>query len=149
MGSLLGTTLVKVFLFHSEKIWLENCSLQFIAHLSLNLLCTENMWTSHIYFFVQQNMHKNFKSILRSNTQTISFTFEIEEYGLLSFLDIKISKLITSVYWRAQFTIAFTNFERFSSKSYIVYFILYYIENLVYTQIWKSFIRKLILWSQS
>ena len=58
-------------------------------------------------------------------------------------LDIKISRennnFATSVYWNPTFSGVFTNFESFFFKSYeLVYFILYYIEDLVHAPIWES-----------
>ena len=78
MGSPLGSTLTNVLMCHFEKICLE------IVQLSLNLLCIEDMRTTHFYFFVQQNMQKT--------TQNIIFTSEIEQSASLSFLDVEICR---------------------------------------------------------
>ena len=59
------------------------------------------------------------------------------------------NKLVTSVYGNPAFSVVLTNFESFISKCYKRSFIdtLLY-RGLVYAPIWKSFIRKLFLWSQ-
>ena len=43
MGSPMGPTLANVFMCHFENTWLQNCP-------------TQDMWTTHFSFFVQQNM---------------------------------------------------------------------------------------------
>ena len=43
MGSALGPTFANVFMCHFENIWLQNFP-------------TQDMWTTHFSFFVQQNM---------------------------------------------------------------------------------------------
>ena len=60
---------------------------------------------------------QKFKNYLNKQHKNITFTSEIEEYGLLSFMDITITaennKLVTSVYRKPTFGGVFTNFENF------------------------------------
>ena len=97
---------------------------------------------------------ENIKKYLNKQHKKISFTSENQQNGWLSFLDIKINretkKFVTSVYWKPIFSGAFTNFESFVCKYYkrsVIDTLLF--RGLVYAPIWKSFIRKLVLWSQS
>ena len=65
---------------------------------------------------------EKFRNYLNKQYKNIKFTSEIEEYGSLSFLDIKISrennKFVTSVYRKPTFTGVFTNFESFVPDIY-------------------------------
>ena len=93
---------------------------------------------------------EKFKKYLNKQHKNIALTSEMEQNGSLSFLDVKISwennKFVTSVYRKLTFSGVFTNFESFIFKYYKrSLIILYYIEDLVYAPIWKSFIRKLVL----
>ena len=73
----------------------------------------------HFYYFDQRITLRNLKII---SINSIKFTSEIEENGLLSFLDIKISrennKFVTSVYRKPTFSGVFTNFESFIPDIY-------------------------------
>ena len=91
---------------------------------------------------------------LNSNTKTLPLHLKLKKNGSLLFLDIKISheknKFVTSVYRKPTFSGFFINFEScFPNLISVILLILYYIEGLFYAPVWKSFVRKLILWSQS
>ena len=63
---------------------------------------------------------KKFKNYLNKQHKNIKFTSEIEENGLLSFLDITITrennKFVTTVYRKPTFSGVFTSFESFISE---------------------------------
>ena len=119
--------------------------------LSLNLFCIEDMCTKSFYFFVQQNIQKHLKSILISSIRTLPFIFEQQKKkkkDSLSFLDIEISREnnenVTSVYQKPTFSgVLFPNLIN------RVYLILYYIADLVYAPIRKSFFRVVKISSHS
>ena len=71
----------------------------------------------HFYYFDQRITLGNLDIISINNIKNIKFTSEIEENGLLSFLDIKISrennKFVISVYRKPTFSGVFINFESF------------------------------------
>ena len=75
----------------------------------------------HFCYFDQRITLRNLEIISINNTKT-KFMSEIEENGLLSFLDVKISrennKFVTSVYRKPTFTGVFTNFESFIPDIY-------------------------------
>ena len=80
------------------------------------------MWITYSYFFVQQNVQQNLKSILARNTETLILHLKLKKNVSPSFLDIKISrennKFVTSVQRKPTSCGVFTNFESFISKSY-------------------------------
>ena len=108
MTSPFGLILSSVFMCHFENISLENCRAHFKPILKAGSLMR------HFYSFKQRckNVEK-FKNYLNKQHKNITFTSEIEEYGLLSFMDITITaennKLVTSVYRKPTFGGVFTN----------------------------------------
>ena len=72
-----------------------------------------------VRYFDQRITLRNLEIISINN---IKFTSEIEENGLLSFLDIRISrennKFVTSVYRKPTFSWVFTNFKSFIPDIY-------------------------------
>ena len=111
MGSPLGPTLANVFMCHFENIWLENCPIHFKP-----IVCRRFVDDTFLLFWTKDDVEK-FKNYLNKQHKNIKFTSEIEENGLLSFLDITISrednKFVTLVYCKPTFSDIFTNFESF------------------------------------
>ena len=62
---------------------------------------------------------EKFKKYLKKQNKRIVFTCENEENGLLSFLDIKMSRenniFFILVYWKPTFSAVFANFDIFCS----------------------------------
>ena len=69
------------------------------------------------FLFRSRDYFEKFKNYLNKQHKNIKLTSEIEENGLLSFLDIKINrendKFVTSVYCKPTFSEILTNFESF------------------------------------
>ena len=65
---------------------------------------------------------EKFKKYLKKQNKRIAFTCENEEKGLLSFLDIKMSRenniFFTLVYWKPTFSAAFASFDIFAQMFY-------------------------------
>ena len=84
-----------------------------------NQLLTEDSLKIGLLFRTKDHVEK-FKNYLNKQHKNIKFTSEIEENGLLSFLDITITrennKFVTSVYCKLTFSGVFTNFESFLSE---------------------------------
>ena len=94
---------------------------QKIVRLSLHLLCIKHIQTTHFYYFVQQNIQKNLKSVLRSNTKTLPFHLKLNKTVDCHFQTLKQREqqvFFASVYRKTTFSGAFTNFESIISKSY-------------------------------
>ena len=116
MGSPLGPTLADVFMCHFENIWLENCPSHFIL-----IVYTRFVYDTFLIFWSKIHVEK-FRNYLNKQHKNIKFTSEIEENGLLSYLDVKISrqnnKFATSVYGKPAFSGVFKNFECFIPDIY-------------------------------
>ena len=116
MGSPVGPTLANVFMCHFENIWLENCPSHFKP------IVYRRFVDDTFLLFRSKDHVEKFKNYLNKQHKNIKFTSEIEENGLLSFLDIKISrennKFVTSVYRKPTFSGVFTNFESFIPDIY-------------------------------
>ena len=102
MGSPVGRTLANVFMCHFENIWLENCPSHFKP-----IVYRRFVDDTFVLFRSKDHVEK-FRNYLNKQHKNIKFTSEIEENGLLSFLDIKISrennKFVTSVYRKPTFS---------------------------------------------
>ena len=115
MGSPLGPTLANVFMCHFENIWLENCPSHFKP------IGYRRFVDDTFLLFRSKDHVEKFRNYLNKQHKNITFTSAIEENGLLSFLDIKISrenKFVTSVYRKPTFTGVFTNFQSFLPDIY-------------------------------
>ena len=109
MGSPLGPTLANLFMSHYEKIWLEECPLEFKPKFY-------RRYVDDIFILVEKMEHiEMFKEYLNSKHRNISFTSEIELEGKLPFLDILIDrnegKIVTSVYRKPTFTGVYTHYH--------------------------------------
>ena len=141
-------TLANVFKCHFKKIWLENCPTRFKP-----VLYRIYVDDTFLLFRATKHVEKS-KKYLKKRLKNIAVTSEIEENYSLSFLDVKISreknKNVTSVFRKHTFSGIFTNFESFIFKFYKCSLIdTFHTADLVYAQIWKSFMRKLVLSNQS
>ena len=116
MGSPLGPTLANIFLCFHEKIWLENCPIEFKP-----VVYRRFVDDTFLLFRSREHIEK-FRNYLNCQHPNIKFTSEIEENSSISFLDIKINKELnsfsTSVYRKPTFSGVFTNFESFIPLSY-------------------------------
>ena len=106
MGSPLDPTFADAFLFY-EKKWLEKCSPKFKP--------VFYRWYVDIFLF-----HSNQLIILKIFVTTlilVTFSFEEEKNGKMSFFDEEISrdngKFVTTVYRKPTFSGAYTHFESF------------------------------------
>ena len=93
----LGPTLANVFIYHFENI------------------CRRFVDDTFLLFRTKDDVEK-FKNYLSKQNKNIKFTLEIEKNGLLSFLDITITRennKFVSVYRKPTFSGVFTNFESF------------------------------------
>ena len=96
---------------HFENIWLENCPSHFKP-------IVNRQFVGDVFLLFRSKYHdEKLRNYLTKQHKNIKFTSEIEKSGLLSFLDIKISRennsLVTSVYRDPAFSGVFTNFESF------------------------------------
>ena len=111
MGSPLGPTLTNLFMCHFDTFGWKT------ARPISNQLFIDGLLMIHFSYFDQRITLRNLKNYLNKQHKNIKFTSEIEENGLLSFLDIKINrennKFVTSVYCKPTFSGVFTNFESF------------------------------------
>ena len=111
MGSPLGPTLANVFVCHFENIWFENCPAHFKS-------IVYRQFIDDTFLLFQSKDHvEKFKIYLSKQHKNLTFTSEVEENALLSFLDITISyennKFVTLVYCKLTFKDIFTSFESF------------------------------------
>ena len=87
MGSPLEPTLANVFMCHFENIWLENCPSHFKP-------IVYRRFVDETFLLFQSKDHvEKFRNYLNKQHKNIKFTSEIEENGLLSFLDTKFFRL--------------------------------------------------------
>ena len=102
MCSLLDPTLVNAFLFHHEKIWLNECSSQFKS-------VAYRRYVDVIFALFKSKEHlKLFVNYINSKHKNIKCTFETEDSNNFSFLHVKITcknKLfLTSIFRKATFS---------------------------------------------
>ena len=111
LGSLVGLTLVNVFMCHFENICLENC------HVHFKPIVYRRFVDDTFLLFRTKNHVEKFKNCFNKLHKNIKFMSEIEENGSLSFLDITITyennKFVTSVYHKPTFSGVFTSFQSF------------------------------------
>ena len=116
MGSPLGPTLANAFLAYHEKIWLQNCPVNFKP-------VFYRRYVDDIFVLFTSPLHLTlFKDYLNSKHQNITFTSETETDGKMPFLDVKIErekdKFVTSVYRKPTFSGVYCHFESFIPISY-------------------------------
>ena len=114
MGSPLGPTLAKKKLSHFEKIWLEQCPLQFKP-------VYYRRYVDDIFLLFKSRDDVNkFQNFLNSRHICMKFSLEVENDNQLPFLDVKVSrkegKFITSLYRKRTYSGVYLNFKSFVPK---------------------------------
>ena len=95
MGLPLGPTFANIFMCFYEKIWLDQCPVEFKPFLYRRYIDD-----TFLLFYDKSHVQK-FLDYLNSKHPNIKFTFEVENSGKINFLDIHItrdSSFHTSVY---------------------------------------------------
>ena len=86
MGSPLGPALANSFLSHHEKIWLDNCPLEFRP------IYYRRYIDDTFIIFKEKEHSEKFFQYLNEQHHSIKFTREDEKDNCLSFLDVQITK---------------------------------------------------------
>ena len=111
MGSSLGPILANIFLSHHEENWLNKCPIKFKP--SFYRRYVDDIFV----LFESSESADSFREYISSKHQNINFTVEKENFGSLSFLDVKIcrknGKFLTSVYRKPTFNGVFISYEYF------------------------------------
>ena len=116
MGSPYGATTGKVFLSFYEIKWLEQCPKEFKP-------VFYRRYVNDIFVLFESAEHlSKFCNYFNTCHPSMSFFFEQEKNGKLSFLDIKVSrekgKFVTTVYRKPTFSGVYTHFESFLPTIY-------------------------------
>ena len=116
MGSPLGPSLANVFMCYHEKVWLDECPIEFKPNFY-------RRYVDDIFvLFDSVNKFEKFKAYLNSKHKNIKFTSEIEVDGKIPFLDILVDRngdeITTSVYRKPTFTGVYTHFDSFIPSVY-------------------------------
>ena len=112
MDSPLGHTLANVFIcFYENKNGLKN------ALLNLNQSFIEDILTIFLFYSNQLIIWKKNCNYFNTCHPNMSFSFDEEKNGKMSFLDVEISwekgKFVTTVYHKPTFSGVYTHFESF------------------------------------
>ena len=129
MGQPVAPTLANIFLCFYEEKWLNECPPHFKPILY-------KRYIDDTFLLFQENNHVDlFLSYLNTRHKCIKFTKEVEENGVLNFLDVEISKnnneFTTSIYRKPTFTGLMMNFLSFSPFKYKI--------NLIKTLIHRAY----------
>ena len=112
MGSPLGPTLANRFMNYMERKWLEDCPLDFKPVLYRRYV------DDTFLLFKSLDHVEQFRAYLNAKHPNISFTCDLEENGILPFLDVKVQRsgaqFITSIYRKPTFTGLFSKYYAFS-----------------------------------
>ena len=127
MGLPLGPTMANVFLSFYEIKWLEQCPKEFKP-------VFYRRYVDDIFVLFESAEHlSKFRNYFNTCHPNMSFSFEQEKNGKLSFLDIEVSrekgKFVTTVYRKPTFSGVYTHFESFLPTIYkfgMVYTLAYY-----------------------
>ena len=129
MGSPLGPTMANVFLSFYEVKWLEQCPKELKP-----VFCRRYVDGIFVLFESAEHLSK-FRNYFNTRHPNMSFSFEQEKNGRLSFLDVEVSrekgKFITTVYRKPTFSGAYTHFESFLPTVYKF--------GMVYTLVYRCF----------
>ena len=106
MGSPLGPTLANAFLWHYEKMSLNECPSQFKP-------VVYKRYVDDIFVLFKSKEHlKFFVNYMNSKHRNIKFSFETEDSNKFSCLDVKITRqnkrFVTSIFRKATFSGVFT-----------------------------------------
>ena len=126
MGSPLGPTMANVFLSFYEIKWLEQCPVEFKP-------VFYRRYVDDIFVLFESAEHlSKFCNYINTYHPNMSFSFQQEKNGKLSFLDIEVSrekvKFVSTVYRKPTFSGAHTHFESFLPTIYkfgMVYVLAY------------------------
>ena len=116
MGSPLSCCYANIFLCHWEKIWLDNCPLEYKP-------LYYRRYVDDTFLIFKEPSHVNsFLSYLNNQHPNIKFTCEIESNSELPFLDVLVhkenNKFTTSVYRKPTFTGLGLNYLSFTPLLY-------------------------------
>ena len=111
MGSPLRPTMANVFLSFYEVKWLEQCPKGFKP-------VFYRRYVDDIFVLFESAEHlSKFCDYFNTRHPNMSFSFEEEKNGKLSFLDVEVSrekgKFVTTVYRKSTFSGVYTHFENF------------------------------------
>ena len=116
MGSPLGPNMANFFLSFYEINWLELCPKEFKP-----VFYRRYVDDIFVLFELAEHLSK-FCNYFNTCHPSMSFSFEQEKNGKLSFLDIKVSrekgKFVTTVYRKPTFSGVYSHFESFLSTIY-------------------------------
>ena len=129
MGSPLGPAKTNAFLPFYEIKWLEQCSKEFQP-------VFYRRYVDDIFVLFESAEHlSKFRNYFNTCHPNMSFSFEQEKNGKLSFLDIEVSRekenFETTVYRKPTFSGAYTHFESVLPTIYKF--------GMVYTLVYRSF----------
>ena len=129
MGSPLGPTMANVFLSFYEVKWLEQCPKEFKP-------AFYRRYVDDIFVLFESAEHlSKFRDYFNTRHPNMSFSFEQEKKGKLSFLDVEVSrekgKFVTTVYRKPTFSGVYTHFESFLPTVYKF--------GMVYTLVYRCF----------
>ena len=127
MGSPLRPTMANVFLSFYEIKSLEQCPKEFKP-------VFDRRYVDDIFVLFESAEHlSKFRNYFNTCHPNMSFSFEQEKNGKLSFLDIEVSwekgKIVTTVYRKPTFSVVYTHFESFLPTIYkfgMVYTLAYH-----------------------
>ena len=129
MGSPIGPSFANIFLSYYEKIWIQECPIDFKP------IHYRRYVDDTFLVFKERDHVPLFLQYLNSKHQNIKFTSEVEKDHSISFLDINITntggEFETSVYRKPTFTGLSTKFTSFTP--------LKYKRNLVATLVYRAF----------
>ena len=129
MGSPLGPTMANAFLSFYEVKWIEQCPKEFKP-------VFYRRYVDDIFVLFESAEHlSKFRDYFNTRHPNMSFSFEQEKNGTLSFLDVEISreqgKFVTTVYRKPIFSGVYTHFESFLPTVYKF--------GMVYTLVYRGF----------
>ena len=115
MGSPLGPTMANIFLSFYEMKWLEQCPNEFKP-------VFYRRYVDDIFVLFESAEHlSKFHAYLNTCHPNMSFSFKQEVNGMLSFLDLEVSRqLVTTVYRKPTFNGVYIYFDRFLPTYYKV-----------------------------
>ena len=116
MGSPLGPALANAFLCHHESHWLEDCPLSFVPVFYAR-------YVDDIFVLLKSHEHiARLSNFLSSKHVNIRFTFEVENNGILPFLDVNVYRdadcFTTTVHRKDTFSGVYTHFNAFLPDTY-------------------------------
>ena len=116
LGSPLGPTMANVFLSFYEVKWLEQCPKEFKP-------VFYRRYVDDVFVLFESAEHPpKFCDYFHTCHPNMSFSFEQEKNGKLSFLDVEVSQerreFVTTVYRKPTFSVVYTHFESFLPTVY-------------------------------